>query len=91
MENIVTQDATFNLSTTKTAFEHRIDCRSMNEGTGRPASWIPAKPIPIGFALAIITRNSYFSDSVVQPSIIGNVANDIPPWNTWVTEDISLN
>jgi DNA/RNA non-specific endonuclease len=106
MENIVTQEANFNLSTIKIRFEHRIDA-ALNVPNmctfvcvlntpayrGQRATGVmdPGKPVPIGFAVAIITGNSYFGDSIIQPVIMGDLANDIAPWNTWATGDIPLN
>jgi hypothetical protein len=106
LENIVTQDATFNLSTIKTSFEHKIDAELSTpnvckfvcvlnvpayRGRGAMGVMDPGRPVPIGFAVAIITGSSYFSDFVIQPVIIGDLANDIAPWNTWATGDIPLN
>jgi hypothetical protein len=106
LPNIVTQDASFNLSTIKIGFEHLIDFELRDKRTctfvcvlnvpayrGRGATGVmdPGKPVPAGFAVGIITNGSYYNDALVQPLIKGDLKDDISPWNTWATGIIPLN
>ena len=51
----------------------------------------PGKPVPKAFAISIITPDGVSGASLIQPTLTGNLINDIPPWNTWNTGDIPLN
>jgi hypothetical protein len=60
-------------------------------GVGGTGAVDPGKPIPRGFGITIITSDGVQGESMVQPTITGNLTNDIAPWNTWNTGNIPLN
>ena len=106
LENIVTQEAGFNTGRFREALEYKVDahlddprvckfvcvlCVPGYRGRGVTGAMDPGKPVSIGFAIAIITANSYEGDTLIQPEIIGNWKNDISPWNAWDTGNIPLN